>query len=68
ATHLTRTSLNIRGSMGSCRDDYMVAQKLMVTGIFPSEHYINHYEFNDISQAFEDSILANNVKAVIKMN
>jgi len=68
ATHLTRTSLNMRGSMGSCRDDYMVAQKLMVTGIFPSEHYINHYEFKDISQAFEDSILANNVKAVIKMN
>jgi len=68
ATHLTRTSLNMRGSMGSCRDDYMVAQKLMVTGIFPSEQYINLYEFNDISQAFEDSILANNVKAVIKMN
>ncbi|WP_297695053.1 hypothetical protein [uncultured Eudoraea sp.] len=40
----------------------------MVTGIFPSEHYINRYEFSDISQAFEDSILANNVKAVIKMN
>jgi len=68
ATHLTRTSLNMRGSMGSCRDDYMVAQKLMVTGTFPSEHYINHYEFRDISRAFEDSILANNVKAVIKMN
>jgi L-iditol 2-dehydrogenase len=68
ATHLTRTSLNMRGSMGSCRDDYMVAQKLMVTGIFPSEHYINRYAFNDINQAFEDSILANNVKAVIKMN
>ncbi|WP_299535831.1 alcohol dehydrogenase catalytic domain-containing protein [Ulvibacterium sp.] len=68
ATHLTRTSLNMRGSMGSCRDDYMIAQKLMVTGIFPSEHYTNFYDFENITQAFEDSIRANNVKAVIKMN
>ncbi|SHJ15786.1 Threonine dehydrogenase [Arenibacter nanhaiticus] len=68
ATHLTRTSLNMRGSMGSCREDYMVAQKLMVTRVFPAEHYTNIYDFKDIRQAFEDSILANNVKAVIKMN
>ena len=68
ATHLTRTSLNMRGSMGSCREDYMVAQKLMVTGVFPAEKYINHYDFKDVNQAFEDSIKANNVKAVIKMN
>jgi len=68
ATHLTRTSLNMRGSMGSCREDYMVAQKLMVTGVFPAEHYTNIYEFGDISQAFEDSIKANNVKAVVRMN
>lgn len=68
ATHLTRTSLNMRGSMGSCRDDYMVAQKLMVTGVFPSEHYTNFYDFEHITQAFEDSIRAKNVKAVIKMN
>lgn len=68
ATHLTRTSLNMRGSMGSCRVDYMIAQKLMVTGVFPAKKYINNYNFKDISQAFEDSIKANNVKAVIKMN
>jgi threonine dehydrogenase-like Zn-dependent dehydrogenase len=68
ATHLTRTSLNMRGSMGSCREDYMVAQKLLLTGVFPGEHYINKYDFKDITRAFEDSILANNVKAVIKMN
>ena len=68
ATHLTRTSLNMRGSMGSCRDDYMVAQKLMVTGVFPSGHYTNFYDFENITQAFEDSIRAKNVKAVIKMN
>ncbi len=68
ATHLTRTSLNMRGSMGSCRADYMVAQKLMVTGVFPSEAYTNLYEFEEITTAFEDSIKANNVKAVVKMN
>ncbi len=68
ATHLTRTSLNMRGSMGSCREDYMVAQKLMVTGVFPSEHYTDMYDFQNITQAFEDSIKANNMKAVVKMN
>ncbi|MGB7393405.1 MAG: alcohol dehydrogenase catalytic domain-containing protein [Pricia sp.] len=68
ATHLTRTSLNMRGSMGSCRADYMVAQKLLATGVFPSEAYIDTYDFEDITQAFEDSITAKNVKAVVKMN
>lgn len=68
ATHLTRTSLNMRGSMGSCREDYMIAQKLLLTGIFPASHYIYKYDFKDVTQAFEDSIKANNVKAVIKMN
>lgn len=68
ATHLTRTSLNMRGSMGSCRADYMVAQKLMVTGTFPAAHYMDRYDFKDITQAFEDSIKATNVKAVVKMN
>ena len=68
ATHLTRTSLNMRGSMGSCREDYMVAQKLMVTGVFPSRHYTDIYGFEDITQAFDDAIRAKNMKAVIKMN
>ncbi len=66
-THLTRSSQNMRGSMGSCRDDYMVAQKLLVQKVFPAEHYINLYDFNNIKQAFDDSIKANNVKAVVKM-
>lgn len=68
ATHLTRTSLNMRGSMGSCRDDYMTAMKLMVTGVFPSEHYTDLYDFENVTQAFEDSIKAQNMKAVVKMN
>lgn len=68
ATHLTRTSMNMRGSMGSCRDDYMSAMKLMVTGVFPAEHYTDFYEFENVTQAFEDSIKAQNMKAVVKMN
>lgn len=68
ATHLTRTSMNMRGSMGSCRADYMSAMKLMVTGVFPAEHYTDLYEFENVTQAFEDSIKAQNMKAVVKMN
>ncbi|MGB5169997.1 MAG: alcohol dehydrogenase catalytic domain-containing protein [Eudoraea sp.] len=68
ATHLTRTSLNMRGSMGSCRKDYMAAQKLMLTGSFPADEYIDFYDFKDITRAFEESIKAKNVKAVVKMN
>ncbi len=68
ATHLTRTSLSMRGSMGSCREHYMTAQKLMLTEIFPAKAYIDHYSFSDITKAFEDSIKANNIKAVVKMN
>ena len=68
ATHLTRTSLNMKGSMGSCRDDYMAAMKLMVTGVFPAEFYTDLYDFENVTQAFEDSIKAQNMKAVVKMN
>lgn len=68
ATHLTRTSMNMRGSMGSCRADYMSAMKLMVTGVFPAEHYTDLYDFENVTQAFEDSIKAQNMKAVVKMN
>ncbi len=68
ATHLTRTSLNIKGSMGSCRKDYMAAQKLMLLGTFPAEEYTDFYNFEDITKAFADSIKAQNVKAVVKMN
>ncbi len=68
ATHLTRTSLNMKGSMGSCRADYMAAMKLMVTGVFPSEQYTDLYDFENVTQAFEDSIKAKITKAVVKMN
>lgn len=68
ATHLTRTSLNMRGSMGSCRADYTIAQKLMLTGAFPAGFYSDFYDFKEIDRAFEDSIKATNVKAVVKMN
>ena len=68
ATHVTRQSLNIKGVMGSHKDNFLVAQKLLVQGVFPAEHYINLYDFEEIEQAFADSIQAKTTKAVVKMN
>ncbi|MDR2847997.1 MAG: alcohol dehydrogenase catalytic domain-containing protein [Bacteroidales bacterium] len=68
STHITRQSLNIKGVMGSHKDNFLVAQKLLLEGVFPAEHYINLYDFADINQAFADSIKAQTTKAVVKMN
>ena len=68
ATHVTRQSLNIKGVMGSHKDNFLVAQKLLAQGVFPAEHYINLYDFNKVQQAFVDSIQAKTTKAVVKMN
>ncbi|MDR0384913.1 MAG: alcohol dehydrogenase catalytic domain-containing protein [Prevotellaceae bacterium] len=68
ATHITRQSLNIKGVMGSHKEHFMIAQKLLVQGAFPAAHYINLYDFNHIDEAFADSIQAKTTKAVIKMN
>jgi L-gulonate 5-dehydrogenase len=68
ATHVTRQSLNIKGVMGSHKEHFMVAQKLLVQGAFPAEHYINLYDFDHINDAFADSIRAKTTKAVVKMN
>jgi L-gulonate 5-dehydrogenase len=68
STHITRQSLNIKGVMGSHKDNFLVAQKLLLLNVFPAEHYINLYDFEDINQAFSDSIKAQTTKAVVKMN
>ncbi|MDR2383357.1 MAG: alcohol dehydrogenase catalytic domain-containing protein [Prevotellaceae bacterium] len=68
ATHITRQSLNIKGVMGSHKEHFMIAQKLLIQGIFPAAHYINLYHFDQINDAFEDSIRAKTTKAVVKMN
>ncbi|MDR1897248.1 MAG: alcohol dehydrogenase catalytic domain-containing protein [Prevotellaceae bacterium] len=68
ATHVTRQSLNIKGVMGSHKEHFMIAQKLLVQGIFPASHYINLYDFEHINEAFADSIQAKTTKAVVKMN
>jgi threonine dehydrogenase-like Zn-dependent dehydrogenase len=68
ATHVTRQSLNIKGVMGSHKEHFMVAQKLLVQGAFPAAHYINLYDFEHINDAFADSIQAKTTKAVVKMN
>jgi threonine dehydrogenase-like Zn-dependent dehydrogenase len=67
-THIVRQSLNIKGVMGSHKDNFLVAQKLLVQNVFPADHYINLYEFDNINQAFADSIQAKTTKAVVKMN
>jgi threonine dehydrogenase-like Zn-dependent dehydrogenase len=68
ATHVTRQSLNLKGVMGSHKEHFFVAQKLLLNGAFPAAHYINLYDFDRIREAFADSIQAKTTKAVIKMN
>jgi L-gulonate 5-dehydrogenase len=68
ATHVTRQSLNIKGVMGSHKEHFIMAQKLLVRGAFPAAHYINLYDFDRIRDAFSDSIRAKTTKAVVKMN
>jgi L-gulonate 5-dehydrogenase len=68
ATHVTRQSLNIKGVMGSHKEHFMTAQKLLVQGAFPAAHYINLYSFDNIGEAFADSIQAKTTKAVVRMN
>jgi threonine dehydrogenase-like Zn-dependent dehydrogenase len=68
ATHVTRQSLNIKGVMGSHKENFLVAQKLLVEKVFPADHYINLYDFDKVEQAFRDSICAKTTKAVVKMN
>ncbi|MDR0814435.1 MAG: alcohol dehydrogenase catalytic domain-containing protein [Bacteroidales bacterium] len=68
STYITRQSLNIKGVMGSHKENFLIAQKLLVEGIFPADHYINLYDFEHINPAFADSIQAKTTKAVVKMN
>ena len=68
ATHITRQSLNVKGVMGSHKEHFLIAQKLLAEGVFPVEHYIQHYDFEEVEQAFVDSIQAKTAKAVVRMN
>ncbi|MDR2467274.1 MAG: zinc-binding dehydrogenase [Prevotellaceae bacterium] len=67
-THITRQSLNLKGVMGSSKDNFLVAMELLRRNVFPAKHYMDIYGFSHIEQAFRDSIRARNVKAVIKMD
>jgi L-gulonate 5-dehydrogenase len=67
-TYITRQSLNIKGVMGSHKENFLVAQKLLLHQVFPAAHYINLYDFEHINDAFADSIKAQTTKAVVKMN
>ncbi|NQZ58574.1 MAG: alcohol dehydrogenase catalytic domain-containing protein [Lentisphaeraceae bacterium] len=63
----TRSAHNMRGSMGSSKKDFEIAQKLLVQDLIPIDKYVTFYEFDDVMQAFEDSITAKTVKAVVKI-
>jgi len=63
----TRSAHNMRGSMGSSRKDFEIAQKLLVQNIIPIEKYVSFYDFDEVMTAFEDAISARAVKAVVKI-
>ncbi len=68
ATALTRGGLTMTGVMGSGRDDFEVAQRLLRDGVFPVEHYARRYPFENALQAFDDSIHATVSKAILEVN
>ena len=53
------------GVMGSNREDFLTAQKLLLEGVFPVEEYSQQFGFAHTMQAMEDSILAKTPKAIL---
>jgi threonine dehydrogenase-like Zn-dependent dehydrogenase len=68
ATALTRGGLTMTGVMGSGKDDFEVAQRLLRDGVFPVEHYARIYPFEQVIDAFADSIQATVSKAILEVN
>ena len=58
----------MQGVMGSSREDYDNAQKMLQRGVFPVEAYTQLYPFADAMQAMNDSIQARTPKAVLAIN
>ena len=56
------------GVMGSARQDFEMAQRLLREGVFPLDHYARVYPFSEIIGAFADSINATVPKAILKVN
>lgn len=68
ATALTRGGLIMTGVMGSGRDDFEMAQRLLRDGVFPVEHYARLYPFERVLDGFADSINATVCKVVLEVN
>jgi len=68
ATALTRGGLTMNGVMGSGKDDFEVAQRLLRDDVFPVEHYARIYPFEQVIDAFADSIQATVSKAILEVN
>jgi len=68
ATAFTRGGLIMTGVMGSGREDFEKAQRLLRDGVFPVEHYIRLYPFERVLDAIADSIQATVPKAILEVN
>jgi threonine dehydrogenase-like Zn-dependent dehydrogenase len=68
ATTFTRGGLTMTGVMGSGRDDFETAQRLLHDGAFPVDYYARLYPFDNVLDAFSDSIHATVAKAVLEVN
>ena len=68
ATAFTRAGQSMQGVMGSNREDFQTAQKLLQRGVFPVDVYSQQYAFSDAMTAMEESITAKTPKAILAVN
>ncbi len=68
ATAFTRSGQSMQGVMGSNREDFLTAQKLLQRGVFPVDVYSQQYAFSDAMTAMEESITAQTPKAILAVN
>ena len=68
ATPFVRSGQTLAGVMGSNREDFQTAQKLLAENVFPVEAYVQEYAFRDASDAFFDSIKATTTKAIVAVS
>jgi len=68
ATAFTRSGQSMQGVMGSNREDFQTAQKLLQRGVFPVDVYSQQYSFDDALTAMEESITAKTPKAILAVN
>jgi L-iditol 2-dehydrogenase len=65
ATAFTRSGQVMQGVMGSIREDYDAAQRLLLQGIVPLDVYAQVYPFARVLDSVADSIAAKTPKAIV---